>query len=335
MMRLLTCLICWLVVTMSLVVDAQSSTQEARPAERRFELTYSGVINDVPKDAEVRIWIPVAQSDADQEIIKFSKEVLGQSKLTKEAVHNNQMLYVEVLKGHPADLPFKVDYEVVRREVQGLKSNSGKQITTKEQQLYTQPNRMVPIDGRPTELLTGTKLPRDPVKAGRSLYDRVEKYMTYDKTNPGYGQGNVLWACDSKTGNCTDFHSLFIALARNQQKPAFFEIGFPLPAERGEGKLGGYHCWARYYAEGTGWIPVDISEADKHPELKEYYFGNLTENRMAFSKGRDIVLEPKQSGEPLNYFIYPYVEVNGKPWPKAKIKLDFRYRDLDALSQSK
>jgi len=32
-----------------------------------------------------------------------------------------------------------------------------------------------------------------------------------------------------------------------------------------------------------------------------------------FSVGRDIRLDPPQQGEPLNYFVYPYAEVDGKP----------------------
>jgi hypothetical protein len=30
--------------------------------------------------------------------------------------------------------------------------------------------------------------------------------------------------------------------------------------------------------------------------------------------GRDITLFPKQDGPPLNYFVYPYVEVDGKQY---------------------
>ncbi len=73
---------------------------------------------------------------------------------------------------------------------------------------------------------------------------------------------------------------------------------------------------------------MDISEARQHPELRQYYFGNLTENRVMFSTGRDLVLVPKQQGPPLNYFVYPYVEVDGKPWPADKIKKRFTYRDI-------
>ena len=37
--------------------------------------------------------------------------------------------------------------------------------------------------------------------------------MRYDKSGTGWGHGDVLYACDAKKGNCTAFHSLFIAMA--------------------------------------------------------------------------------------------------------------------------
>ena len=93
------------------------------------------------------------------------------------------------------------------------------------------------------------------------------------------------------------------------------------------GRIGGYHCWAQFHTKDNGWVPVDISEADKAPTKKDYFFGRLNENRINFSTGRDIELVPKQTGTPLNYFVYPYVEVDGKPYPKEKIKLSFFYKD--------
>ena len=139
----------------------------------------------------------------------------------------------------------------------------------------------------------------------------------------------MLWVCDSRFGNCTDFHSLFISLARAKGLPARFEIGFPLPPQRGQGAIGGYHCWALFYTDQKGWVPVDISEADKHPDMKEYYFGNLTADRITFTTGRDIDLVPKQEGKSLNFFVYPYVEVDGTPLPKSQFDLAFSYRDVN------
>lgn len=39
--------------------------------------------------------------------------------------------------------------------------------------------------------------------------------------------------------------------------------------------------------------------------------------------GRDLVLNPPQSGEPLNYFVYPYVEVDGKKWENVSSHFSF------------
>jgi hypothetical protein len=104
-----------------------------------------------------------------------------------------------------------------------------------------------------------------------------------------------------------------------------FEIGFPIPQVKGSGEVGGYHCWAKFH-DGQKWIPVDISEADKHPELKEYYFGNLTADRVTFTRERDLQLDPPQQAGPVNYFVYPHVEVDGRQ--HTGLRFSFRYQDV-------
>jgi transglutaminase-like putative cysteine protease len=194
--------------------------------------------------------------------------------------------------------------------------------------MFLQPDSKVPIDGKPLELIKGKELPMNQEAAAHVLYDVVRNHMRYSKEGTGWGQGDAVWACDSKYGNCTDFHSLFISLARSQKIPAKFEIGFPLPEKRGASEIPGYHCWAFFKPKDEGWIPVDISEAWKNPKMQDYYFGNLTEDRVTFSTGRDIDLVPKQDGKPLNFFIYPYVEVDGKPYAADKIQKKFNYEDV-------
>ena len=133
----------------------------------------------------------------------------------------------------------------------------------------------------------------------------------------------MLYACDAKKGNCTDFHSLFIAMARAQSIPSRFAIGFPLPPDKHTGEIAGYHCWAEFFEPTHGWVPIDISEAWKHPEKKDFFFGGHDANRVQFSMGRDIVLDPKQDGAPLNYFVYPYVEIGGKEYPDVSLAFSF------------
>jgi transglutaminase-like putative cysteine protease len=153
--------------------------------------------------------------------------------------------------------------------------------------------------------------------------------MKYDKTIPGWGNGDTERACDIRAGNCTDFHSLFMSLARAQSIPTRFVIGFPLP--QGDGKIPGYHCWAEFYVAGKGWVPVDASDASKSNDsaLRAFLFGNLPPNRVEFTKGRDLVLKPATS-QPLNFFIYPRVEAKGRVVGTPALSLEVH--DVKAVS---
>jgi hypothetical protein len=76
--------------------------------------------------------------------------------------------------------------------------------------------------------------------------------------------------------------------------------------------------------DGVGWIPVDISEADKHPDLRDYNFGAQSAKLLKLTHGRDITLVPPQAGEPLNIFVLPYVEVDGKAHTGMKWTMEFK-----------
>ena len=142
---------------------------------------------------------------------------------------------------------------------------------------------------------------------------------------PGWGNGDVVYACNVGKGNCTDFHSLFISLSRAAGIPARFQIGYPVPVEEKTGKLlKPYHCWAEFFIEDTGWIPVDISEAWKNPDKADYYFGNLDKDRILISTGREIHLLPDEpEGTTLNYFVKPYIELNGGEYINFEIERRF------------
>ena len=66
---------------------------------------------------------------------------------------------------------------------------------------------------------------------------------------------------------------------------------------------------------------------NEHPELKAYYFGNLTADRVLFSTGRDLELDPKPADGPLNFFVYPHIEVGDKTLPKENVELQFSFKN--------
>jgi transglutaminase superfamily protein len=200
-------------------------------------------------------------------------------------------------------------------------------------QRYLQPDKLVPLNGIIAELAKQQTAGADtPLERARKIYDYVVSTMRYDKSGEGWGRGDAVWACDSKRGNCTDFHSLFIGMMRSSGIPARFEIGFPLPEGKSEGDIPSYHCWSEFYIQGMGWIPVDASEASRNLAKKDYFFGALDVNRVLFTYGRDIRLSSDQKGDPLNYFIYPYAEANGQP--VKNLQKSFSFRDISAPQQA-
>jgi len=150
--------------------------------------------------------------------------------------------------------------------------------------------------------------------------------MRYDKSGTGWGRGDAVYACDVRTGNCSDFHAYFIALARSINIPARFAIGATIPADKNEGKIEGYHCWAEFLADGQ-WVPVDISEAWKNPKLADYYFGHNPANRFELTKGRDLVVDPEPESGPINFLAYPLLEMNGEV---IKPETTFEFRRIGA-----
>jgi hypothetical protein len=300
---------------------------------RHLTFHYGFSVKNVPAGERVRIWIPAAHSDAFQEIKVISASGDLQLKKTHESRFGNEMYYAEAGKAKAPELHFEVVYDVVRHErlTLGVATPhlADVKLADRERKQDLAPDKLVPVTGLPAELaMKVTEGKGTQLEKARAIYDYVFTTMRYDKTGTGWGRGDVLYACDARKGNCTDFHSLFMAMARSQGIPSRFEIGFPLPPDKHSAEIAGYHCWAEFFEPQHGWVPVDISEAWKHQEKRDYFFGSHDANRVQFTMGRDLELSPKQDGAPLNYFVYPYVEVAGKEYPN--VSLAFSFADVDA-----
>ena len=304
--------------------NEQISDKRNVPSRRSFRFHYSVTITELPPRSQARIWIPVAESNAHQQVKVIQTNFPAEPQVTVEKTYGNKVFYFEAAANEKGEIPLDVVYEVTRTEVT---PETGHAFDKRNRELFLQANRLVPIGGKPFELFLGEKKPvGDPLSIARELYDKVDDHVKYDKPALGnWGRGDAVWVCDSKYGNCTDFHSLFISLCRSINIPAKFEIGFPIPKQKGNGEVGGYHCWA-WFAKNGHWLPVDISEADKHPELKDYYFGHLSVDRVVFTTGRDLQLDPAPQTGPMNFFIYPHIEVDGTL--HTNFSKRFRYEDI-------
>lgn len=323
---------------MSVLLSSALQASAALPRERKFEFEYKATVKDIPTGAKtVELWIPVPH-DTPFQTIKDLQIDSPQPYKVHTAQYGNKVLHISLNNPQQSSFTVTMRFNAVRIEHVQERLIQASAINVKEPRdpdmaRWLQPDRLVPIDGKIKQWaleVVNTAGAKTDLEKVRAIYNHIVATVKYDKTGQGWGRGDIYYACDARRGNCTDFHAIFIGYCRALGIPARFAIGFPLPADRGTGQIAGYHCWAEAYVKGIGWIPVDASEAAKNPAKREYFFGAHDENRVEFSVGRDLTLDPKQAGDPLNYFVYPYAEVDGKTF--AGVDKTFTYHDLPGPS---
>lgn len=268
-----------------------------------FEFYYQTTVPEF--SGKGKMWIPIATSDRYQEVEVLSMDHPGIGKTVTDQPYGNRILFLE-LSPEDAGKPIRIDYKVTRLEKSPYPADT-------PDALYTATSPLSPVGGRfydiAAEILEG-KTSEGELEKARAIYDYVVESVRYAKQGT-YGTGDANFACDEKSGNCTEFHSLFISLARSAGIPTRFAIGAAIPSNRDEGGMDGYHCWAEFYAEGKWW-PVDISEANKYSDLATYYFGHHPANRFQLSRGRDLkVIDGPREGT-IPFLAFPYFEAENE-----------------------
>ena len=295
------------------IKEASKANLGVIKGQDEFEFFYRATLPEITGTA--RLWLPLASTDPFQTVAVKAINAPEKPSVLEEREHGNRVLFLEI---GPQDSgkTIEIRYQVKRLEKAAYAPQAP------DQGEYLKPERLVPTTEDFRSIAEGVVQGKkgDLVRA-RALYDHVIDRMRYMKYGDGWGKGDAVYACNARTGNCTDFHSYFIALARAVGIPARFAIGAAIPSERNEGGVDGYHCWAEFFAEGKWW-PVDISEGNKYTSLATYYFGHHPANRLEFSRGRDLVVEPGPASGPINFLAYPIMEISGKP---VKVPVEFSF----------
>jgi transglutaminase-like putative cysteine protease len=300
---------------------AELAAVTAAAPSRIFAVAYAARVAAIPAGARrVDLWVPVPSSDAQQTVHDLRVDTALPHEMTRDPEYGNRILHV--WSEPPGEnVAVTLHYTIDRREERALASEPDANISREPEpsERLLEPDRLGVIDDRiralAAQITTGKT---DTLSNARAIYDYVLTHMTYDKAAPGCGHGDTLRACEVGKGNCTDFHALFISLARASGIPARFGIGFRVPHDKQRGTLAGYHCWAEFWLPGTGWVPVDASEAWKDTGRRDFYFGNLDDDRFRVSLGRDLRL-PGREGEPLNYLLSPVAQADGRPIKAEKV----------------
>jgi hypothetical protein len=333
------------------------------PKQASFHISNVLTVKVFKGAKKVRVWFAVPQEDSYSIVRNFSANVDGDYGIqyTRDS-WGNRVGYIDIENPTRDQVLVKEEFDLTRTEVRNtINAADTRPLTDQERSAlaaYLQPATHVIVNDEIRKLaasITGGE--PNPVLAARKLYDWTYKNVNYWVKDPEHLKaspvGSSEYCLRTRTGNCTDFHSLFASLAISSGIPVRMVYGSLLkPALNGMEVDASYHCWIQFFAPRLGWLPLDASLAniyaediplnDKNKKLVElttstgyhgadkakveYYFGNLDERRLVWSMGRDLIMQPPQDDGPVNSLPKIYVEIDGKQstdWTRQ-----FTYKEL-------
>jgi len=151
---------------------------------------------------------------------------------------------------------------------------------------------------------------KNPWLKARRIYEWL---LTQLKYTPSTDQ-DVLTALRVKRGDALVYSSLYCALLRASGIPSRMVSGYLVgdsgtPTRR--------HFWDEFYVETLGWVPVDPLLGDEKSliptrpaedfDAKSYYFGNLDNQHVTFTKGLEEVNQMNPAGKTRVHADLPYL----------------------------
>ncbi len=336
-----------LALCLLLFITTLPAHSKAHGGEVSFRITI-----EAPEDnTDTRLWLPYPVSGEYQDIsdihIEGNQSFDG---IYRDPSTGNMALYAEWTKPQKdRRLDFSFTVSSIEERV-GNFSPTGTRDASElpaEVKGYLEGTNFIPVDGLVKEISDSIVTGEDTITGrARAVYDWVVENTYRDPEVQGCGTGDVEVLLAKKAGGkCADISSVFVAIARASGVPAREVFGLRLGGSGVSDITKGHHCWAEFYRPGAGWVPVDPADVRKAVLVKnlkledagayrEYYFGTVDENRVVLGRGgRGVSLVPKLRDAPLNYFMYPYAEVDGKalPWLAAQkgLKYSVSFKGLD------
>lgn len=276
---------------------------------------------------ETELWIPYPVSDGNQTITHI--RVTGD--YAESAVYTDNKFKVPALyaRWNKEAKSKKLTFSFMAQRKEVIKKNFPQEETPwspADYSLYLESTRFGPTTGKIKDLAEKITHGKTTVfEKAKAVYDWTCMNMYRNPDTKGCGLGDVYALLNNPGGKCADISSTFIAIARAAGVPSREVLGIRMGKKDLQDITTWQHCWAEFYLPGYGWVPVDPGDVlkmmlkhDLKPGNKkalayqDYFWGGVEPYRVALSTGRDLILNPPQKGEPVNYLMYPFSQTGGK-----------------------
>ena len=178
---------------------------------------------------------------------------------------------------------------------------------------FTAPDALVPSAApeiaKAAATAAGTE--KNPYLKARRIYEWMLNLLGRGPTGR---TADAVAALKAKRGDAFAYASLYCALLRAAKVPSRMVAG-ALVGETGQPTLA--HWWDEFYIETIGWIPVDPLlgdedlgvglPADPEADRRTFYFGNLDNRHLTFSKGIEEVSRMSPDGRAVRRPEFPWL----------------------------
>jgi len=271
--------------------------------KRIYTINYSVDIKvlEAARPNTLYLWIPKPASSPSQR----NARVISRNAEPFIENHRGVSLYkidnLAAGANHSINLSYRVETYSVETNI---RPQSARQETTPLSALYTQNTAFIPSDDSQIKTAANTITGREqnPYQKAKMIYDWL--LLNIKITNDSAPSGPVA-AFEQKKGDSYAAALLFTAMTRAAGVPCIPVAGVYID-HNGQTVR---HYWAEFWLNGFGWVPVDpamgagavsfaASLEDAYNSLginpADYYFGNIDNQRIAFSRG-DILLSQMEN----------------------------------------
>src|SRR5262249_15844074 len=227
-------------VVLAVAAAAVRTDDTIAPAElgpRTVRLTYEARVTPPEETHVLELWLPLPRED-DQAVLELRLSGTAPATVVRLAPSGDRAAYLRVVE--PKGTVILSETALVsRHEVRtliGARSSAppGIDRTVYAAEVASSSTAIQINDEVRAIARRETARKRTVVAKAGALYDWVFANMKYDTSVAGWGVGDVPYCLKVGKGNCTDFHTLFIALARASGIPARWNMGFSIAYGDGE-----------------------------------------------------------------------------------------------------
>jgi len=308
------------------------SGQRRSPVE--YQVDFSVVVTAPHHSKVLRVWLPLPQNNACQEIQDRHLSTFPMTvapKIGRESRFGNQFAYFEFHEPKGAQM---IRHQF-RAKVWEMRWNLAADNVVNVEKWpdafapYLQPD---PLTSNAAFHAVVNKLAKPQSTDGERLYAAmswVDTHMTYDHKNASL-QADANHAFSLGRGHCSDYHGLCAAMGRELGNPTRVVYGLNLFPKDSPS-----HCKVESFLAPYGWVPFDVSETQKlvqsiqsHPDLPSSDKARLVaavRRRLAqgfrentwllVTRGVSYELVPKAS-KPVRVVRTIYAEADGQPLPE-------------------